>query len=161
MTSERLKRFGRLLFYASLLILTAYGAVTALLKHVNKAASAYVDGLMPNVLTNWDDQVLLKEVHPEFLKETSPQKLASYCTTLRSHLGSLIRYGGCNGTLNARFDPRKGIGVWGLYTAQASFVNGTASIRVDVVRQFGRWWVLWIDVYDIKYSKGPNVVRST
>jgi len=160
MSSERLKRFGRQLLYASLLILTAYGAVTVLLKHADKDAGAWVDSVLPKILSNWDDRVLAKEAHSEFQRVTPPQKLTTYFTACRSQLGSLVRCGSCKGTLTARYDPGKGITVWGFYISHAGFVNGSANIRVDVVREFGRWWILGFQVNDISYLKERNVAST-
>ncbi len=126
---------------------------------LKQEAKAYVDEVLPRIVTSWDSKQLLWNSHPEFVKKTSAEQLDQLFFACMK-LGSLKKYDESHGqvsisalTVNGRTN------LFCDYVTQLDFENGPAKISVRVVKGNGEWRILsfFVDSDLLKNApqKGP------
>lgn len=128
------------MFALAVVILGAVGiGVLAYRGHtLDVESKAFVDRTVPVMLAHWSDAQLLDRLTPEERASVTPAQLASLAGAF-SHLGPLQQYDGSTGQSRMVYASGSGSVVSASYVAKARFSDGTATIRVLIVKRNGRW----------------------
>jgi hypothetical protein len=105
---------------------------------LDRSSKAYVDEAIPAITKGWSPDELLKRESPAFLKATSDAQLMKLFEGSR-RLGVLKSYEGSKGEAKINYMPNSGKMISADYTAQATFANGKAQIKVLLIQVNGQW----------------------
>jgi tetratricopeptide (TPR) repeat protein len=106
---------------------------------LKKQAKAYVDRVLPGIVTSWDSKQLLWNSHPEFVKKTSAEQLDQFFFAFMK-LGSLKKYDESQGRVSiSKLILNGRTSLFCDYVTQLDFENGSAKISVRVVKEKGEW----------------------
>jgi hypothetical protein len=102
-------------------------------------AKSYVDRTVPRIVSAWDAKTLVTESAPELLTVAPPEKLQTLFAAFATRLGPLKQY---NGATRERYFVN--LNPWNRfvtfsYVIDASFENGSAKIRLGIIRRGGEW----------------------
>ncbi|MGA3115536.1 MAG: hypothetical protein ABSF90_14015 [Syntrophobacteraceae bacterium] len=127
---------------------------------LKEEAKAYVDEVLPRIVTSWDSKQLLWNSHPEFLKKTSAEQLDQLFFACMK-LGSLKKYDESHGQVSISALTVNGqTNLFCDYVTQLDFENGSAKISVRVVKGKGEWRILSFfvesDLLKNAPQKGPT-----
>ena len=157
-----MRGFLRILGALTLTALVAGGIGVGVLVHRGSAldaqSKAYVDNAVPAITAGWSKQQLLSRAAPELRATLRPGQLSSLFANL-SRLGSLVRYEGATGGSNVSFVLGAGKTVTAAYVAKARFQNGTADIRLALVKEKGRWQIDGFHVDIVSYQPLAHGLR--
>jgi hypothetical protein len=136
----------RRLFYvlgvAFVVVIVAVGGLVGFAAYrgsgLDAESKAYVDQAVIDVGQKWDRAELLKRASPDLLKVTSPGQISTLFDQLAG-FGRLIHYDGATG--QAIMKVGDGAGVTAHYDAAATFANGQARFRIDLIKIDERWMV--------------------
>ena len=104
------------------------------------SSKAYVDESVPAIVTSWSKDELAKRESSQFRKATSDDEMIALFKRF-SELGPLQSYGGSKGDAHMNVTSATGLQVTGTYIAQASFQNGKAEIKVNLIQVEGAWQI--------------------
>ena len=105
---------------------------------LDASSKAYVDESVPAIVTTWSQEEMTKRESDQFRRATGDDQLTRLFTRFRE-LGALQKYEGSKGDANISFTPNNGLMVTGSYLANATFQNGKAEIRINVIRVGDTW----------------------
>jgi D-Tyr-tRNAtyr deacylase len=100
---------------------------------------------VPNVISGWNKEELLKQASPELLGVTKDEDLDKLFTMFRK-LGKLKKYKGSEGQSLISVTTEQGKKVTANYTAMAEFERGEASIKVNLIKHGDEWQILMFNV---------------
>lgn len=129
--------------------LIGYAAFTG--GKLDSSSKAYVDANLPPIISGWSEIELRRRASPEFLRAT-PAGLDRLFSKLKQ-LGPLKRYEGSRGGSRISLTTQNGKVVSAGYVASAVFQNGSARIRVGLIREGGQWRILSFYVDSPIFSK--------
>ncbi|MHC4962443.1 MAG: hypothetical protein ACYTE1_07520 [Planctomycetota bacterium] len=112
---------------------------------LDKESKDYVDTVVPNVISGWNKEELLKQASPELLGVTKDEDLDKLFTMFRK-LGKLKKYKGSEGQSLISVTTEQGKKVTANYTAMAEFERGEASIKVNLIKHGDEWQILMFNV---------------
>lgn len=106
-------------------------------------SKAYVNEVVPIILSSFDPQELTSRASPELFKTLTKDKLSTLFSTLSSQLGAFKKYHGSEGEAHIRLNilPAAKI-VTARYLAKADFEKGSAEIKVELIQHNGKWQIL-------------------
>ncbi len=104
-------------------------------------SKAYVDRIVPLVVTSWDSKELLNNASPEFLKVAPADKIESMFKMLSEKLGSYKEYKGSKGDSLVNFTPQGKI-ITAAYFTQVAFDKADATVKIRVIKHGENWQVL-------------------
>lgn len=99
----------------------------------------YVDRVAPAIVRAWSAEALVAQASPELLSVAPREKIAALLEVFARRLGALERYGGASRQHYFVTFTLEGPVVTMLYTADAAFEKGPATLRVRTVRRGGQW----------------------
>jgi hypothetical protein len=108
---------------------------------LDASSKAYTDKSVSAIVANWSKDELMKRESPQFREATSDDELAGLFNRF-GELGALQSYGGAKGEANMNFTPATGLQITASYVAQATFQNGKAEIKVNLIQVDGAWQIL-------------------
>jgi len=109
---------------------------------LKKQAKAYIDTVLPQIITSWDSKELLRNAHPELAKKNSAEQLDLLFFTYMN-LGSLKNYDESQGKVSiARWTVNGQTNLLCDYVTRLDFEKGSARIWVEVVKDYGQWSIL-------------------
>jgi len=109
------------------------------------SSKAYVDESVPAIVANWSKDELIKRESPQLRKAVSDDDLAALFSKL-SVLGSMQSYDGAKGDANMNVTTASGLQVTAAYVAEATFQNGKAEIKINLIQVDGAWLILGFHV---------------
>jgi len=107
---------------------------------------AYVDEIVPKIVSNWNVRALVSEASPELLQVAPKEKLELMFKTLAEKLGSLKEYKGSKGQAGIHVTPQ-GKFTTGDYIVEASFEKADATILVRTLLKDDAWKVVEFRVH--------------
>lgn len=157
-----MRRLLHILGALTLTVFVAAGIAVGVLAYkgiaLDAQSKAYVDKAVPAITAGWSEQQLLRRAAPELRAALKPRQLNSLFATL-SRLGSLVRYEGATGGSNVSFMVGTGRTISAFYVAKARFQNGTADIRLVLVKKKGRWQIDGFHVEIVSYQQPAHRLR--
>ncbi len=109
---------------------------------LKQQAKAYVDEVLPGIVTSWDSKQLLWNSHPEFVKKTSAEQLDQLFFAFMK-LGPLKKYDKSQGQVSvSKLTVDGQTNLFCDYVIQLDFENGPAKISVRVVKHGEKWSIL-------------------
>lgn len=131
----------------TLVFLVAVVAVVAVKgRGLDKESKGYADNIIVAIVSNWNERALLDQASPEFLN-ACPATCTDTLFNQAGKLGALARYLGSKGQANINVSIGKGTIITATYIARATFANGAASIKLDIVKRDGTWRILGFFVH--------------
>jgi hypothetical protein len=109
------------------------------------SSKAYVDESVPAIVTNWSKDELIKRESPQLRKAVSDDELTALFSKL-SVLGSMQSYDDAKGGAKMNLTPSSGFQVTAYYVAEATFQNGKAEIKINLIQVDGAWLILGFHV---------------
>jgi hypothetical protein len=139
-----MRKFLTALGAATLFIVVAVGIGRAVLiyqsNNLDRESQAYVDAAVPAILAIWSKDELLDRATPELRASARPEDFRSLFGWA-SRLGPFEAYEGATGDSNMSFMFGGGSVVTARYAAKVRFRNGTATIRVVLLKRDGNWMI--------------------
>jgi hypothetical protein len=102
----------------------------------------FVDAAIVAIVSTWSADELLKRASSEMLAAAEHQVDVNSLFDQWRPLGGLIAYTGSTGSAEIVESPEIGKMIKATYSAKATFQNGTAEIRIEVVKRDGNWSIL-------------------
>ena len=105
-----------------------------------KEAQKFVDKVIPEIVTNWEEMVLVRYAHPEFHQTFPRDRIEELFFSFRQ-LGHLQTYRPAKGEI---MEVKTSTGrkyTNGRYVAEADFEKGTASIHVAITKENQQWMI--------------------
>jgi hypothetical protein len=109
------------------------------------SSKGYVDESVPAIVANWSKDELIKRESPQLRKAVSDDDLAALFSKLGA-LGPMQSYDGAKGDANMNVTPGSGLQVTAAYVAGATFQNGKAEIKINLIQIDGAWLILGFHV---------------
>lgn len=103
-------------------------------------SKAFVDGAVPAIAAAWSKQQFLDRAAPELQGRVKPEELSAVFDRF-SRLGSLVEYEGSTGQALLAYFTGSGGTVSASYVAKARCQNGSATLRIGLVKRDGRWMI--------------------
>jgi hypothetical protein len=116
------------------------------------SSKAYVDESVPAIVGNWSTDELIKRESPQLRKVASDDDLAALFSKL-SVLGSMQSYDDAKGGAKMNLTPSSGFQVTAAYVAKATFQNGKAEIKVNLIQVDGVWQIYGFHVDSPIFAK--------
>jgi Na+-transporting methylmalonyl-CoA/oxaloacetate decarboxylase gamma subunit len=136
---------GMIFLIIIVLVATMIGVTAVKGSALDKESKAYVDSVVPRIVSNWDESELLSRASSEFMQATDKQELDKLYTLFRK-LGKLRVYEGSKGQSYISMTIQNGKSVTAVYTCKADFDAGPADIKVSLIQHGGRWEVAGFNV---------------
>lgn len=105
-------------------------------------SQAYVDEVIPEIVSSWDAKALMERAGPELISTASPEKLEKIFQAFSDRLGPLERYEGSRGQAHVSVTPQTGKVTVASYVAEATFQKGKALIEVNLVMRDRGWQIV-------------------
>ena len=130
-----------------LIVVSFVGYATYMRRTLDASSKAYIDNLVPRIISTWSQEEIIREASPQLLQilHEKPELLDQQFREI-SKLGKLLNYGGANGSSNMSYTTNQGQLVTANYTASAKFENGDAQIGVRLVQISAQWQLLLFEV---------------
>lgn len=125
-------------------------------RRLDRESKAYADKAIVAIISNWNEQALLRRGSPELIKATAGGGLDGFFMYCR-RLGSMTAYHGARGQSNIMYTLNNGEVVTAAYVAEADFQHGRAEIRLSLIKHGGHWEILGFRVDNIKFVKGTSL----
>ena len=144
-----MKIFLMILGAIFILILLAIGGLLAYsvingttLDHESKA---WIDSVVPQIISPWDSEKLMGYGSSEFLKTVSKKDIDSTFTQLKKGLGPFVKYNGSIGEAGISINNFRQH-ITARYTVTANFQNGPVEVFVQGIKEDGQWKIYNIHV---------------
>jgi hypothetical protein len=110
------------------------------MKPLQKEAVAYIDEILPEILSGWRGEALLAEAAPELRAELTADRLEELMMNGLAELGPMTAYlGGDCKILRVEFSSASGESAEAACAAGASFARAEAAITVGAAKRGGDW----------------------
>jgi hypothetical protein len=141
-------------------VLLALAALVAFMRmqggHLDKSSKAYVDTVVPKIVSNWSSDDLLREGSRSLKETVSRNELVAMFGQL-STLGPLIKYEGSEGKARILINPLQGRQVSAKYVAEAKMARGHVTVDITLVAEEGAWQVNGFYVHPRASSEWSSV----
>jgi hypothetical protein len=112
---------------------------------LDKESKAYADTAVIAIVSDWNENALMTRASPEFVDATRHQNVDDFFQQYR-RLGRMTSYKGSTGDSNMTFWTGSRSRITAVYNAQAMFENGTAEIRITLIKHGHDWRVMGLNV---------------
>lgn len=129
------------------------GALVYEARRLDAGSRAFVDNAVAAITTHWDKQELLDRAGPELHQSLKPGQLTSLFDAF-SRLGPLVKYEGAKGEATLSFTIGAGRNVSASYVARGVYKNGSAAIRMLLVKRGGHWLIQGFHVKPLPWRPG-------
>ena len=123
------------------LLVVLFAVIATVGSRLDKESKACADGAMIAIVTNWNETALMTRASPEFINASRGQNVDAFFEQYR-RLGRMTHYKGSIGDANMTFWTGTGQRITAVYNAQATFENGTAEIRITLIKHDHDWRVI-------------------
>ena len=113
---------------------------------LDSESKAYVDRVVPLIITSWNSKDLLDNASPEFLKTVTSAEIDSMFKMLSEKLGKCKEYKGSKGDSNQSITSKEGMKTTAFYTANVVLEKADAVVSMRLVRHDGKWQVFQFSV---------------
>ncbi len=118
---------------------------TAEERRQDQESKAFVDSLLPQILTTWDSGLLVDHATHSLLKSTPPEAVASMFKAFSRKLGPLETYEGSYG-MTRTVKTRKGTFLVASYKVVGIFKYGPAEIILKLIHRDNQWKIYQFQV---------------
>jgi hypothetical protein len=105
---------------------------------LDASSKAYVDATIPLIAGTWSKDELTRRMSAPLRESVKDEQLSLLFVKFKQ-LGRLKEYGGAKGQARISITPQTGKVISANYTAQATFENDMATIKVTLVQEDGEW----------------------
>ena len=106
---------------------------------LDKEATAYIEAAVPQIASAWDPQALIDRASPDLLAAVKSHDDLERLFVAYRRLGSLQKLEKPTGNVTSGAFSGSGAFTIGQYTANATFENGQAQLRIQVRRVGASW----------------------
>lgn len=124
---------------------TCLGTVAYRGTRLDASSKAYVDEVVPLIVTSWEVETALSRFSPEMLKAVSKDKLDLLFSACWRKLGPLKQYQGAKGDAFMAINNGNQV-TTARYVVQADFEHGPATIEVRLIQHDEQWQLLGLSV---------------
>jgi hypothetical protein len=132
--------FGALMLTAIVAAVIGIGVLLHNSRGLDAESKAFVDSAIPAIAATWSEQQLLERATPELRQIAKPEQLRALFERF-AQLGPLVEYEGATGGSRVDYKAGSGSTVSAAYVARARFKNGSATLRLLLVKRDGRWMI--------------------
>ena len=108
---------------------------------LDKTSKAYVDEVIPIIVSSWDSRELINRASPELLEVLSKDQLRDLFATFSKKLGRLKDYKESKGDALIKVSP-KGKIITASYIAQLAFEKADAEVKIGLIQHNEKWQLL-------------------
>lgn len=106
---------------------------------LDKESKAYVDEVVPMILTDLNQETLFKYASPELIDSASQEEFDKLFNWFNK-LGDFKEYKESSGQAGMHYN-QKGETISAQYVAQVEFENGPAQVAVGIIKKDDRWQI--------------------
>ncbi len=145
-------------FLALIIVLVAgMGTLVTIGNRQDRESKAYVDAALPAIISTWDIKEIEKRASPEFNDEVDYDELEQDFGVLQQ-LGKLVEYKGSTGDSNITLSFQYGYEISADYTASADFEEGSADMRISLIKHGGQWQILDFKVNPREFDERSDII---
>lgn len=108
---------------------------------LDKSSKAYLDEVIPVIVSSWNSQELIYHASPELLKIMPRDKVDGMFKMFSEKLGGLKKYKGSKGDSFVNFSS-SGKVITASYVVQAAFEKADAEIKISIIQHNNKWQIL-------------------
>jgi hypothetical protein len=120
---------------------TVYYLMRIVGKNNDKVSKAYIDNVVPKIMSNWDFLEIEKYASPEMKRTLNLKTGISSFKMFGNKYGKFIKYGGSEGE-SVRYFTVKGIIMTAEYQCNVIYEHGVISLVINLIRHDGEWQIL-------------------
>ena len=105
---------------------------------LDKSSKAYVDRVVPSLLSSWSAEILANEQSSGFRQDMNLEELRAGLHKA-AVLGTLKRYIGSEGEAKISISPERGRTITANYRADAELQHGQIVMQIGLVQESGQW----------------------
>ena len=109
---------------------------------LDKEAEAYIDEVIPRIITYWNSGELIDHASPEFLQIFPAKKVELLFDAFSEQMGPLKEYKGVTGKIKISISPRGKPIIIADYLAEAVFEKAPAKIEIRMIRRGDKWQIV-------------------
>jgi len=114
---------------------------------LNRDATTYIQGAVPQIVAHWNPQDLSDRATPELLKAAKSKEELDRLFEMFSKLGALKHLDTPTGSVYCGAYTGTGAYTVGTYTAEAEFEKGKATINIQLLRVGETWKINGFRIY--------------
>ena len=108
---------------------------------LDKEARAYLDEVVPIIVTYWDPKELINRASPEFLQVYSAERVESLFDSFSDLMGPLKEYRGAKGKIKIGTTTKGKPIILADYQVRAVFEKAPAKIEIQMIRRDDKWQI--------------------
>ena len=108
---------------------------------LNKESKAYVDEVIPIIVSSWNSKELINHASPEFLQVVPAEEIESLFSMFSEQMGPLREYRGSTGRAKVSITAKRKV-VVADYLIKAVFERAPAKIEVRTILRDDKWQIL-------------------
>ena len=109
-------------------------------------SKAYVDKIVPVIVTSWDSKDLLLNASPELIKIIKPNDLNSIFKVCENKLGKFKEYKGSKGQSDQSI-ALKGRTITASYVSDVIFEKDKATVKTSLIKYNDKWQIMEFRVF--------------
>lgn len=109
---------------------------------LDKEAQAYIDEVVPRIVTYWNSRELIDHASPEFLQVFPAKKVELLFDAFSEQMGPLKEYKGVTGKIKIDISPRGKPIIIADYLVEAVFEKTPAKIQIQMIRHNDKWEIV-------------------
>ncbi len=154
---KTIKTAGYALLTVVVLLIAGMAIIAAIAHTLDRDSKVFVDSAIPAIVSDWDITELQKRASPEFEETVDYDDLSQYFEMLQE-LGNMTEYKGSRGEARIALSFLNRIVVTALYTAKADFDEGSADIRISLIKHDGKWQILGFQVTPRELEQRHDII---
>jgi hypothetical protein len=109
---------------------------------LDKEARAYLDEVVPIIVTYWDPKELINRASPEFLQVYPAERVESLFDSFSDLMGPLKEYKGAKGKITIGTTTKGKPIIIADYQVRAAFEKAPAKIEIQMIRRNNEWKIV-------------------
>ena len=109
---------------------------------LDKEAKAYLDEVVPVIVSSWNPKKLINHSSPEFLQVFPAKKVELLFGAFSEQMGPLKEYNGATGKIKIGISPRGNPIIIADYLADAVFEKAPAKIEIQMIWRDDKWQIV-------------------
>ncbi len=123
----------------------AYVLITIDGPALDRESKAWVDEILPQILTTWDSQAITKHASSEWLASVPADENERYAVWARENIGTLTKYGTSTGESGIHINNFSSK-ITAEYVVEADFTKGHARVFIQGVMENDEWKIFMLHV---------------
>ena len=136
-----MKKFLAALGILFLLVIAAIAYMGFTGSRLDKESADYANGIVPNIVKNWDMSVLATYGHPGFIQKMNQSPDRERIIAAYKSLGNMTSFNGCQGQSHVNISS-SGKTTSAQYVCNANFEKAPATISLALFKDPTRGWLI-------------------